>query len=58
VRTLALFVFLALAGLIYLAVVLRLPSARAILSTILRIGWLWAALVVILGAIEAYRRWA
>jgi hypothetical protein len=58
VRTLVLLSIVALAAVIYLAVVLRLPSARSMLRTLLRVGWLWVATIVILGALEAYRRWA
>ena len=54
-------VFLALltfVGLLYFAVVLRLPSARSMLPTLLRIGWLWVAAIIVLGLVEAWRRWA
>ncbi|MGH2610270.1 MAG: hypothetical protein ACRDHF_14405 [Tepidiformaceae bacterium] len=56
-RTLVLLAFLAVAALIYFAVVLRLPSARGMLQFLLRAGWLWVAAIVIFGALEAYRRW-
>lgn len=54
-------VLISLAGLIlliYLAVVLRLPTARGMLRGMLRVGWIWVAVVIVLGALEAYRRWA
>jgi hypothetical protein len=58
VRILVLVVILALAALIYFAVVLRLPTARGMLRFLLRAGWIWVAAVVIFGAIAAYERWA
>lgn len=48
---------MAVAALIYFAVVLRLPTARGMLRFLLRVGWLWVAAIVILGAVEAYGRW-
>ncbi|MEX0782411.1 MAG: hypothetical protein WD557_07160 [Dehalococcoidia bacterium] len=57
-RTLVLLAIVALAALIYLAVVLRLPTAREMLRFLLRAGWLWVAAIVIFGAIAAYERWA
>ena len=57
-RTFVLLVILALAGLIYMAVVLRLPRARTMLTTLLRIGWIWVGVIIVLGAVEAYIRWA
>ncbi len=44
--------------LIYLAVVLRLPAARGMLRGLLRAGWIWVAVVIVLGTLEAWRRWA
>ena len=54
-------VVVAVAGivlLIYLAVVLRLPTAREMLRGLLRAGWIWVAVVIVLGTLEAWRRWA
>jgi hypothetical protein len=57
VRTLLLLATLIVAALVYLAVVLRLPTARRMWQFLLRAGWLWVAAIVIFGALEAYRRW-
>lgn len=57
-RLLVFIALLTLVGLIYFAVVLRLPSARSMLTTLLRVGWLWVGLVIVLGMVEAWRRWA
>jgi hypothetical protein len=58
VRFVVLLAFLALAALIYLAVVLKLPTAREMLRFILRAGWIWVAVIVVFGAIAAWERWA
>lgn len=57
-RTSVLLVLLALSALIYFAVVLRLPSARGMLRFLVRAGWIWVAVIVVLGAVAAYERWA
>ena len=57
-RTLVLLVLVAFAALIYFAVVLRLPSARGMLTFLVRAGWIWVAVIVVLGAVAAYERWA
>jgi hypothetical protein len=57
VRFLVIAALIVILAIVYLAVVLRLPSARSLLRTALRIGWLWVAMIVILGALQAYRQW-
>jgi hypothetical protein len=57
VRILVLLAILALAALIYFAVVLRLPSARGALRFVLRAGWIWVAVIAALGGYAAWERW-
>ncbi len=57
-RLLVLIAILVLAALIYLAVVLKLPTARGMLRFMLRAGWIWVAVIVVFGAIAAWERWA
>ncbi len=56
-RTLFFFALLVIGALIYLAAVLRLPTARRMFRFLVRAGWLWVAAIVILGTVEAYQRW-
>lgn len=57
-RPLVLIAVATLVVVIYLAVVLRLPTARGMLRGLVRAGWIWVAVVVVLGVFEAWRRWA
>jgi hypothetical protein len=58
VRPLVLIAVATLVVVIYLAVVLRLPTARGMLRGLVRAGWIWVVVVVVLGVFEAWRRWA
>ena len=57
-RFVVLLAILALAALIYLAVVLKLPTARGMLRFMLRAGWIWVAVIVVFGVLAAWERWA
>jgi hypothetical protein len=57
VRLLILVAILVFVTLIYMAVVLRLPTARGMVRFLVRAGWLWVAAIVIFGTIAAWERW-